>query len=821
MQLPPIPSLPSSSSGNGSFEFRTIPFLPSSVAGGKQRFSQINSPSASPSLDQPRRTLYSVGSMLILDEEGQDQCLVIRRQLPGPDEFDTAKLTTVAELIPRHELESFLQCGIKQRKQNVESVFGVYNLSAGPYLAVVTQSKTIFVDPELGGGAELRQISEVSLWPIPPPEGSGPNIALPFDEESMEVFARAQAADLELLRLALSSHQLYFSPSLEANIDVTHALQRSLASGEGGGCDWRASDRRFFWNWGILEPLRTAAGEASSEASLGRRNRRYRNVEGMDRWITPVMSGFVDVVPRCEAGGRSFDIMFVSRRSVFRQGTRYTRRGIDSDGNVANFVETEQVLLHQDGQVTSHIQIRGSIPLFWSSPVNLRYHPPVHLKDGDGENVAALTRHVENLASHYGSGFNLVFVNLVDKKKTQGRLGEAFDDILSKTREQGGEKLGAQLEHVWFDFHEETRTKGYGHLASLLEEVDDPKSTEPHGFFHLLANGTVVSRQEGVIRTNCMDCLDRTNVVQSLIARRSLLAQLKAVGADVADIPVEPLEGVDSTALAATDEASNTATLPSWLTLPNQALERSFRNVWGNNADEMSVMYAGTPALKGDLTRTGRRTRWGLLLDGANSALRYVMNNFYDHKRQEAVDMLLGIRPPGGEAASSTGEGGGDWEGTGAAGHERRLHGWRPHLPVDLDLWAQVSAPGGVALEGSLSIGVRPRLRRKISPQQPSSEGGIVAEAPFPEPPSGLNATSSVQAEAERAEPNHTLVGPGGFYVGSGPQAQYVSMSMLALSLLCIRAASSGMPFGLTRQGIAFIVGLLFFPLIQIMRDTP
>lgn len=32
--------------------------------------------------------------------------------------------------------------------------------------------------------------------------------------------------------------------------------------------------------------------------------------------------------------------------------------------------------------------------------------------------------------------------------------------------------------------------------------------------------------QRGVMRTNCMDCLDRTNVVQNLIARRSLLRQL-------------------------------------------------------------------------------------------------------------------------------------------------------------------------------------------------------------------------------------------------------------------------------------------------------
>ena len=40
-------------------------------------------------------------------------------------------------------------------------------------------------------------------------------------------------------------------------------------------------------------------------------------------------------------------------------------------------------------------------------------------------------------------------------------------------------------------------------------------------------SGAVVSVQQGVFRTNCIDCLDRTNVVQSMFARRSLLYQLQ------------------------------------------------------------------------------------------------------------------------------------------------------------------------------------------------------------------------------------------------------------------------------------------------------
>jgi len=46
----------------------------------------------------------------------------------------------------------------------------------------------------------------------------------------------------------------------------------------------------------------------------------------------------------CTIKGRSFRYTLISRRSCYRAGTRYNIRGIDDDGHVANFVETEQIV---------------------------------------------------------------------------------------------------------------------------------------------------------------------------------------------------------------------------------------------------------------------------------------------------------------------------------------------------------------------------------------------------------------------------------------------------------------------------------------------
>ena len=114
-------------------------------------------------------------------------------------------------------------------------------------------------------------------------------------------------------------------------------------------------------------------------------------------------------------------------------------------------------------------------------------------------------------------------------------------------------------------------------------------------------------------------CLaDRTNVVQTMLARWTLTRQLTDIGV------LQKGESQD-------DDA---------------AFAHLFRNLWADNADIVSQSYSGTGALKTDFTRTGERTRAGALRDLNNSLTRYVMNNFLDGPRQDAFDVFLGVYHP-------------------------------------------------------------------------------------------------------------------------------------------------------------------------------
>ncbi|CAK5265034.1 unnamed protein product, partial [Mycena citricolor] len=74
-------------------------------------------------------------------------------------------------------------------------------------------------------------------------------------------------------------------------------------------------------------------------------------------------------------------------------------------------------------------------------------------------------------------------------------------------------------------------------------------------------------------------------------------------------------------------------------------MERTFeQQVWANNGDAISRAYAGTSALKGDFTRTGKRDLSGMLNDGVNSLARMYTSTFSDWFSQAVIDFTLGNR---------------------------------------------------------------------------------------------------------------------------------------------------------------------------------
>lgn len=427
----------------------------------------------------------------------------------------------------------------------------------------------------------------------------------------------------KLLRMAHiwfgTSRSFYFS----YDVDITRSLSNKGLATTGETPLHQSAEPLFFWNRHLLKPFASASEDALllplMQGFVGQReftvdsqppqndNDKAQASMEMHEW-TPTASGTTSPKPEQEAASsadlrpseKKFLITVVSRRSVRRAGLRYLRRGIDDDGYAANNVETEQLLSSpswSDSKIFSFVQVRGSIPLFFTqSPYSLK--PAAVLQHSESANVKALTRHFDQLRKRYDG---VQVVNLVEKHGVESVIGEAFERNVEKYNEDKKDEAD-KVVFEWFDFHSACRGMKFENVSLLIDTlgakveswgstVESPASTTNSGEAGGAKDAGVTATQKGALRTNCMDCLDRTNVCQSSFAKYMLDSQLKSEGFDM------------------TIQADQTT---SW-----------FNTLWADNGDAISKQYASTAAMKGDYTRTRKRDYRGMVNDLGLSLTRF------------------------------------------------------------------------------------------------------------------------------------------------------------------------------------------------------
>lgn len=354
------------------------------------------------------------------------------------------------------------------------------------------------------------------------------------------------------------------------------------------------------------------------------------------RILTSAIRGFAMTIPVPAAAspvdtgfsGMPSTITLISRLSSRRAGTRFNSRGIDDDGNVANAVETETVFCAPSGLCFSYVQVRGSIPVFWEQAAGFTpAQQKVQLTRPAEATQPAFDKHFAELQTTYGA---VHIVNLLSNTKAgEVALTQRYRQHVQSrplNAATGFTTASMSADHQLlletdYDFHAETRNTGYEAASGIKQYLFD--SSESFVYFlseevkedvkigsrlQTVRRSMTILQQQGVFRTNCLDCLDRTNLVQTIISRMALEELLRHRG----------------------ERRSSADFLLRHSTL------------WADNGDALSKIYAGTGALKSSFTRSGKMSFAGALADVRKSATRLYINNFEDKGRQHTIDMLLG-----------------------------------------------------------------------------------------------------------------------------------------------------------------------------------
>ncbi|GAA5926528.1 hypothetical protein JCM3775_001042 [Rhodotorula graminis] len=456
--------------------------------------------------------------------------------------------------------------------------------------------------------------------------------------EISPVPAGLSAEDARQKNAFLSVHlskNFYFSYTY----DATNTLQRNLLR----GADFLPFEDKWVWNWRLLRPMR-------------------RCLRPQSAWILPLIHGFVDQ-KKLAVFGRTVYVTLIARRSRHFAGARFLRRGVNDQGFVANDVESEQIVAealttpfytsapsththsssspspplpssfptsHQarrpNPSYTAHVQCRGSIPLYWSQDVARALKPPIELATRDPY-YAAAAKHFDGLFRAYGE--RVIVLNLIKHgDKRESTLLPEFKECVDYLNQFL--PTGNEIDYITFDMSAANSGPTKNALGVLEDYAEG--SLEKTGLFHsgpaaprrtgstgdgearLPRTGPAV--QTGVVRTNCIDCLDRTNAAQTMIAMIALGHQLHALGL----APSTRLE-FDSDAL--------------------KLLETMYRE----HGDCIAVQYGGSNTVNtiDSYRPTGAWTGF-YSRDKVESARRYYANSFGDHDKQAAIDLFLGIK---------------------------------------------------------------------------------------------------------------------------------------------------------------------------------
>ncbi|KAM4903600.1 FIG4 phosphatase, partial [Sylvia borin] len=538
----------------------------------------------------------------------------------------------VRELLGRLDLGNRTKMGQKgssglSRAVSAFGIVGFVRFLEGYYIVLITKRRKM---ADIGGHA-IYKIEDTNMIYIP---NDSVRVSHPDEARYLRIFQNVDLSsnfyfsysydlshslqyNLTVLRMPLETLKTETTQTRQESFDIFEDEGLSTQGGSGvfGICS--KPYEKYVWNAKLLEAVRDAV---------------HRD------WLLYIIHGFCGQ-SKLLIYGRPIYVTLIARRSSKFAGTRFLKRGSNCEGDVANEVETEQILYDASvmsfsaGSYSSYVQVRGSVPLYWSQDIStMMPKPPITLDQADPyAHVAAL--HFDQMLQRFGSP--IIILNLVkerEKRKHERILSEEL--VAAVTYLNQFLPPEHAIIYIPWDMAKYTKSK----LCNVLDRLNViaesvVKKTgffvnRPDSYCSILRpdekwnelGGCVISTgrlQTGVLRTNCVDCLDRTNTAQFMVGKCALAYQLYSLG-----LIDKPNLQFDTDAV------------------------RLFEELYEDHGDTLSLQYGGSQLVH--RVKTYRKIApWTQhSKDIMQTLSRYYSNAFSDADRQDSINLFLGVFKP-------------------------------------------------------------------------------------------------------------------------------------------------------------------------------
>ncbi|KAM9666693.1 polyphosphoinositide phosphatase isoform 1-T1 [Trichechus inunguis] len=541
----------------------------------------------------------------------------------------------VRELLGRLDLGNRTKMGQKGssglfRAVSAFGVVGFVRFLEGYYIVLITKRRKM---ADIGGHA-IYKIEDTNMIYIP---NDSVRVTHPDEARYLRIFQ-----NVDLSSNFYFSYSYDLSHSLQYNLTVLRMPLEMLKSETTQAPQARQESFDIFEDEGLITQGGSGVFGICSEPYMkyvwnGELLEIIKHTVHRD-WLLYIIHGFCGQ-SKLLIYGRPVYVTLIARRSSKFAGTRFLKRGANCEGDVANEVETEQILCDASvmsftaGSYSSYVQVRGSVPLYWSQDIStMMPKPPITLDQADPfAHVAAL--HFDQMLQRFGSP--IIILNLVkerEKRKHERILSEEL--VAAVTYLNQFLPPEHTIVYIPWDMAKYTKSK----LCNVLDRLNViaesvVKKTgffvnRPDSYCSILRpdekwnelGGCVIPtgrRQTGVLRTNCVDCLDRTNTAQFMVGKCALAYQLYSLG-----LIDKPNLQFDTDAV------------------------RLFEELYEDHGDTLSLQYGGSQLVH--RVKTYRKIApWTQhSKDIMQTLSRYYSNAFSDADRQDSINLFLGVFHP-------------------------------------------------------------------------------------------------------------------------------------------------------------------------------
>ncbi|CAN6905382.1 hypothetical protein HID58_082586 [Brassica napus] len=296
----------------------------------------------------------------------------------------------------------------------------------------------------------------------------------------------------------------------------------------------------------------------------------FKNI-GLPEHCVILLQGFAEYRPFGSSGQLEGIVALMARRSRLHPGTRYLARGINSCSGTGNEVECEQLVWtpKKHGQsiaFSSYIWRRGTIPIWWGAELKMTAAEAeiyVAAKDpykGSTEYYQRLSKRYDtrNLDAPVGENQKkkafvpIVCINLLrsGEGKSESILVQHFEESMNFIK-SGGKLPYTRVHLINYDWHASVKLKGeqqtieglWMYLKSPTMAIGITEGDYLPSRQRLKdCRGEVIcvddvegafclrSHQNGVIRFNCADSLDRTNAASFFGGLQVFVEQCRRLG---------------------------------------------------------------------------------------------------------------------------------------------------------------------------------------------------------------------------------------------------------------------------------------------------